>query len=147
MQKVNFYLGIGLMLFGVAIAVFSSVQSGEGDQYGLSPAAIPMICGGLLFILALVLVVQNRPQVWLAEKKDAVITPENLKRVGIYIGLAVAGIIIMTYVGYIVSGIFVISCHMLVMGERSPVTIALWSVLPPVVLYGLIYYALAIPLP
>lgn len=147
MQKVNFYLGLCIMLIGLAVIIIIPGQSGQGDLYGLSPGVIPTICSGLLVFLALILVLQNRPQLWLRENVETVITGQNIKKVGTYIILALIGILLMQTVGYIFSGFFIIASHMFITGERSPIRIAFWSILPPLVLYGLIYFGLEMPLP
>jgi hypothetical protein len=147
MQRTDFFLSIGLIVFGLLMAIWIvPSQSAPAPEFGMPPAALPIACSVLLAGLGLGLLFKNLPKTWTAGEKS-VFSAGSLKSVGLNFGLSLAGLLIMGWLGFVAGGIFVIAASMLCYGQRSPVVVGSLSLLAPLAIFLFFRYGLLIKLP
>ena len=148
MQKADFFLSLVLIAFGLIMAIWVIPgQALPSEQYGMSPAALPMICAIGIVILSFILLMKNLPRKWNREKCQAVISRVALGRTGRNLAIALASLLIMGLMGYLAAGAFLIIASMLSTGNRSPLRIVLCALIAPTALFVIMRYALSVNLP
>ena len=148
MQKADFYLSLVLMAFGLLMAVWIIPgQSVPSEQYGMSPAALPMICAVGITVLSVFMFVKNLPRKWTQEGSMPVIGRHALIRTGLNIALALVALFFMNTLGFYPGGVFLIASGMLAAGRRSPLWIGVISLLVPAVVMLILDQGLSIALP
>ncbi|KIX11272.1 tripartite tricarboxylate transporter TctB family protein [Dethiosulfatarculus sandiegensis] len=147
MQRTDFFLSIGLIVFGLLMAIWvAPSQCAPAPEFGMPPAALPVACSVLLVGLGLGLLYKNLPKTW-SGKEKTVFSAGSLKSVGLNFGLSLAGLLIMAWLGFIAGGFFIVAASMLCYGQRSPVIVGSFSLLVPLAVFLFFRYGLLIKLP
>ncbi|MGD8561032.1 MAG: tripartite tricarboxylate transporter TctB family protein [Desulfarculaceae bacterium] len=149
MQRSDFFLSLILAVFSLIMLVWViPSQSAPGEQYGLPPATMPMICAAGILVFSLILLLQNRPRKWAPKDEDKPpLTLKPLARTGLNFAIALICLLFMNVAGFVAGGIFVIGAGMLAAGQRSPLIISACSLGIPVLAYLLLRYGLMVSLP
>jgi len=139
MKKIDVIAGIFLTIIGLlCLFVIIPNQTTEADEYGLSPAFFPMVLMGVITLMAVFLLIARFRQNKDADGSGSPLGAQNLIFVHGVCAFLFLSLGVMKYLGYIAGGIVVISGSMFYLGTRSPIKIALVSILSPVVFYLLI---------
>jgi len=148
MRRAEFISGLVFIAFGLFVVLITPSQSPEGQKYGLPPAGLPIICGSLIIFLAVLLTFQSRRgSRSLDELSDGTISLSNTSKLALYACVCTIGLVIMSFVGFIVGGIFIIAANMVIARHPSVIGIVLCSLITPILFYYAIFYGLRIPLP
>lgn len=148
MQRADFLLSIVLTILCLIMLIWViPEQAAEAEEYGMSPAAMPMICAGGILILSIVLMIKNRPHMWTTEGRSPVIGKQALIRTGLNLAIALTGLFIMKLTGYYTGGVFLIAASMIFAGRRSPLWVGAFALGIPAVMMLVLRYGLSIYLP
>jgi len=137
------FLAASLLMAFVVIPA----QTAQGQWYGLSPMAFPLVLVGGIALASVGLLLQALFQ---PRKYDGVALPltwVQLRNFVIVSAVIVLGAYAMQRLGYWVGAPATIAGCMLYMGERHPLRIAATALLPPLVVFALARHVLGTPLP
>ncbi|MFC1579648.1 tripartite tricarboxylate transporter TctB family protein [Thermodesulfobacteriota bacterium] len=148
MKKADMISALFLLVMGVLfIFVIIPQQTGEGEEFGMSPAALPTTAMLIIVGLSLILLFQS-----ISSKSDSSDGPPPLEgrnwlNIGIYTALLFLSLGAIKVIGFIPGGILSIAAFAVLMGARNPISIGLVAVIPPVLLFFALRYGLRVPLP
>ena len=121
-----------------------------GDGFGVPPATFPYVLTGFITFLALLNGIQALNQAKDEEKE----TPAEKEKDGKgrkQILLILAAIVLtipgFTYLGFLITGVLFLVAFQYLLGQRSPLIIAIVSLCLPCLLYVVLWHGLRIPLP
>jgi hypothetical protein len=148
MKKADIISSAFLLSMGILfIFVFIPSQTGEGEEYGMSPAFLPTTAMVIVVGLSLILLLQS---IFSRKEQSGDATPlkaRNWLNIGIYSALLFLSLGAIKVIGFIPGGILSIPAFVILMGGRNILTIGLVAIPPPVLLYIALRYGLHIPLP
>ncbi len=148
MQRADFLLSLVLTTFSLVMLIWViPEQTAQAEEYGMSPAAMPMICTGGILILSLVLMFKNLPPRWTTEGRTPVIGRQALARTGINLAIALVCLLIMDLAGYYAGGVFLTAASMIAAGRRSPLWVGTFALGIPAVVMLVLRHGLSIYLP
>lgn len=136
-------LSMGLLFIFVLIPA----QTGEGEEYGMSPAALPTTAMVIVVGLSLLLLLQS---IFSRKDRSGDAVPLDARswlNIGLYSALLFLSLGAIKVIGFIPGGILSIAAFVILMGGRNIITIGLVAIPPPVLLYLALRYGLKIPLP
>ena len=148
MKKADMISSAFLLVMGVLfIFLIIPQQTGEGEEYGMAPAALPTTAMLIIVGLSLILLFQS-----ISSKRDPSdgtppLEGRNWLNIGLYSALLVFSLGAIKVIGFIPGGILSIAAFAVLMGARNPISIGLVAVIPPVLLFFALRYGLRIPLP
>ena len=149
MRKVDMVAAIGLLVF-VVLMVFIVIpaETTDGVWHGLSPYFYPMVMLAGIALASVGLLVQalTSPDSY-TDQAEAPLTWPDLGFFSIAFAIILASTLALHWFGTWIGGFVMIAGLMLFMGELNPVRIAVVAVASLVINYGLVTWALKIPLP
>lgn len=118
----------------------------SGDGFGVPPATFPYALTGVIVSLAVLNFVKS---LLLAKKKEAPSAegPQGVKQIVLISSLLVLAIPGFMYLGFVITGVLFLIAFQLLLGQRSPLIIAIVSLVLPCLLYAVLWHGLRIPLP
>ncbi len=122
-------------------------QTAEGEGVGMAPATLPNITMGAITLLSAILLLFN---IFVKKEQEDDVPPlltENVVNIAKFSGLLVGGTAIINFFGFIPGSIALLGGFYLLTGGRSPIKIALVAVVPALLVYVILRYALNAPLP
>jgi hypothetical protein len=122
-------------------------QAAQAEDYGMSPAAMPMVCAGGILVFSLGLMFKNLPHRWTTEGRTPVIGKKALIHTGLNLAIALTGLFIMELAGFYPGGVFLIAASMIAAGRRSPLWVGSFALGIPAVVMLVLRYGLSIYLP
>ena len=149
MARVDAWAAAILVVAGLAaIFVVIPAQTGEGEAYGLPPAAYPTLGATVLTVCAgLLLIASIRPRG--AERGDDSMPagPVAWRHAGVVLAVLAASFVVIRYLGFLIGGSLTIAAFMVYMGSRSAIGVAAVSIATPVAIYLFFWQLFSIPLP
>jgi len=149
-SKVDFGTGIGIM--ALSVAVFLIARKMPDAKIGIGPGEYPMVVAGVLFILGLVLSLQNIP--WKTNARKTVkdidgkpISLQMIKRPFFMAIVVFAYIRGMFYLGFLLLTPFFVFFAIWFFGYRRYVRAAAISIITTSVIYVVFYYGFQVLLP
>ena len=141
----------GLMIMGFSLLLIFWIiptQTASGNYFGLSPVVFPIILSAGFGLCGLGLTLQALRRLK-AEGfgKELPVSASNIFFFLLIIGLVLGSVILMDFFGLIYGAPVMIAGLMLILGERSWLTILLTSTVPVAVVYLVVTYVLRAPLP
>ena len=147
-RKADIIAALGFLAASALMAfVVIPEQTAEGQWYGLSPMAFPLVLMGGIALASLGLLIQALLQPHKYKKPQVILSKVQLRNVAIISTVIVLCSLAMEYLGYWVGAPAVIAACMLYMGERQRLRILTTALLPPLIVFLLTRYVLLTPLP
>ena len=148
MRRADIIAAVGFLAASLLMAfVVIPWQTAEGQWYGLSPMAFPLVLMGGIGLASLGLLIQALLQ---RHKYDDIAPPlswPQLRNFSIAAVIILLGALAMEHLGFWAGSPALIVGCMLYMGERHPIRLVATAALPPAVVFLLVRYVLGTPLP
>ena len=144
MKKADIF--VGLLIFFISAAVFVMTQKFVGKVYtGYGPDRFPRFLAVIWSILGILLIINAVRDKYFQE--DMKITAYGLMRVSAVLGLTIAALIAMNYIGFILATMVYIFLIMSFLKEKSWTGRIATSVGVTMGVYLIFKYVMVIPLP
>lgn len=150
MQKANFISGVILSAFSLWMLVYAiPVHTGEGFDYGLSPAGLPKVMAVAILVLALI---QTFTHIPLKSKRPKEKDPDGfdsshgtfLLKIGVLFTLTLVS---MNLAGFLTASIFFMLVFQYLCGQRNYLLLIPLAVFVPLTLKYAFWYGMGILLP
>lgn len=144
MKKADIF--VGLLIFFISAAVFVMTQQFVGKVYtGYGPDRFPRFLAVIWSILGIMLIINAVRDKFLEE--DMKITAYGLVRVSAILGLTIAALVVMNYIGFIPATMAYIFLIMSYLKEKSWTGRVITSIGVTMGIYLIFKYVMVIPLP
>ena len=144
MKKADIF--VGLLIFFISVAVFVMTQKFVGKVYtGYGPDRFPRFLAVIWSILGIMLIVNALRDKFFQE--DMKITAYGLIRVSAVLGLTIAALVAMNYIGFIPATMAYIFLIMSYLKEKSWTGRIITSIGVTMGIYLIFKYVMVIPLP
>lgn len=144
MKKADIF--VGLLILFISVSVFVMTQHFVGKVYtGYGPDRFPRFLAVIWSILGIMLIINAVRNKFL--KEDMKITAYGLVRVSIVLGLTIATLIAMNYIGFIAATMLYIFLIMSYLKEKSWIGKIFTSIGVTLGIYLIFKYVMVIPLP
>jgi hypothetical protein len=148
LRKADIIAAIGFLGASVLMAfVVIPWQTAEGQWYGLSPMAFPLVLMGGIALASLGLLLQALMQRSKYDDIEPPLTWMQLRNFAIAALIILVGALAVEHLGFWFGAPALIAGCMLYMGEAHPLRVIPTAVLPPLVVFLLARYVLGTPLP
>lgn len=100
--KGNYIISGLVIALGLFASIYAITQYSYMDKYSLGPAFYPFWVGLLLVLAGIIMVVQNRKGHY-QENKKKVPSKEAVRDIGLFVGLTTALILVVKFLGMVIS--------------------------------------------
>ncbi|MBW2610002.1 MAG: tripartite tricarboxylate transporter TctB family protein [Deltaproteobacteria bacterium] len=150
MRKSDIATGLVLTIIGLyllLVVIPNETTVSDFDIGGTLPSSLfPYISIGLMTGLSILLIIKHLLHAG-KEDEDPPMTVKNWLHLLYITGLFVVALVSFTYLGFVLGGIIMIASLMFYMGTRSPLRVALTSILATACIYVFFWYGFHIALP
>jgi hypothetical protein len=137
---------VGLLILFISVSVFVMTQQFVGKVYtGYGPDRFPRFLAVLWSVLGILLIINAVRDKFVEE--DMKITAYGLMRVAVVLGLTIAALVAMNYIGFIAATMIYIFMIMSYLKEKSWTGRILTSIGVTMGVYIIFKYVMVIPLP